>query len=68
MQFQKFEPRFGGGPGEPPEEQRNRRDLTMEDAAALKRLATLAAAVSPERYFVRPVEVRAGRESANSAA
>ena len=38
-------------PGDAPEEERNRRDLTLEDAAALKRLATLAAAVSPERYF-----------------
>ena len=50
VQFQKFEPRFGGPPELIPEEQRRRRDLTLEDAAALKRLATLAAAVSPERY------------------
>jgi putative ABC transport system permease protein len=65
VQFQKYEPRFGGGPGVP-EEQRNRRDLTLEDAAALKRLATFAAAVSPERYYGRPVEVRSHRESANN--
>jgi putative ABC transport system permease protein len=65
VQFQKFEPRFGG-PGGIPEEQRNRRDLTLDDAAALKRLATLAAAVSPERYLFAPVEVRAGREVANN--
>ena len=50
MQFQKFEPRFGGRRALP-EEERNRRDLTLEDAVALKRLATLAAAVSPERYL-----------------
>ena len=49
VQFQKFEPRFGGPPELIPEEQRRRRSLTLEDAAALKRLATLAAAVSPER-------------------
>ena len=49
VQFQKYEPRFGGPEG-PPEEQRNRRDLTIEDAHALKRLSTLVAAVSPERY------------------
>jgi len=49
VQFQKFEPRFGGPPELIPEEQRRRRNLTLEDAAALKRLATLAAAVSPER-------------------
>ena len=67
VQFQKYEPRFGGGPNGPPEEQRNRRDLTLEDAAALKRLATLAGAVSPERYLGgRPVEVRTRREIANS--
>jgi putative ABC transport system permease protein len=66
VQFQKYEPRFGGGPGGPPEEQRNRRDLTLDDAAALKRLASLAGAVSPERYYGRPVEVRTRREIANS--
>jgi putative ABC transport system permease protein len=65
VQFQKFEPRFGG-PGDVPEEERNRRDLTLEDAAALKKLATLAAAVSPERYFYTTTEVRAGRELANN--
>ncbi len=61
VQFQKFEPRFGG-PGGIPEEQRNRRDLTIEDALALKRLSTLVAAVSPERYlFANVPTVRAGR-------
>ncbi len=50
VQFQKYEPRFGPGGGVP-EEQRRRRDLTREDAEALKRLGTLAAAVSQERYF-----------------
>src|SRR6195952_4311203 len=42
VQFQKYEPRFGGGGGEVPEEQRNRHDLTLDDAATLQRLATLA--------------------------
>ncbi|HEY9420482.1 MAG TPA: ABC transporter permease [Thermoanaerobaculia bacterium] len=37
----------------------------MEDAAALKRLATLAEAVSPERYMNEGAEVRYGREIAN---
>ena len=64
VQFQKFEPRFG--PDDMPEEERNRRDLTLDDAAALKRLGTFAAAVSPERYLGGSVEVRAGREIANS--
>jgi putative ABC transport system permease protein len=52
VQFQKFEPRFGGPPELIPEEQRRRRDLTLDDAAALKRLASLAAAVSPERDLI----------------
>jgi putative ABC transport system permease protein len=63
VQFQKYEPRFGGG--ELPEEMRNRRDLTLEDAMALKRLATLAAAVSPERYIFGNIPVRNGRAEAN---
>jgi putative ABC transport system permease protein len=64
VQFQKFEPRFGG-PGGPPEEQRNRRDLTIEDALNLKRLSKYAAAVSQERYLFGGVTVKAGREEAN---
>jgi putative ABC transport system permease protein len=64
VQFQKYEPRFGGG-GPPPEDERKRRDLVLDDALALKRLAPLAAAVSPERYYGRNVEVRAGRAEAN---
>ena len=63
VQFQKFEPRFG--PNEPPEEHRNRRDLTIDDARALKRLSTLAAAVSPERYIFGTATVKAGKEEAN---
>jgi putative ABC transport system permease protein len=66
VQFQKYEPRFGG-PGGPPEEERNRRDLTLEDAWALKRLSKLVKAVSPERYmFGDPPVVKAGRREANS--
>ena len=64
VQFQKFEPRFGG-PNGPPEDQRNRRDLTIEDALALKRLSTLVAAVSQERYRFQGVTVKAGRLEAN---
>jgi len=64
VQFQKFEPRFGGN--EAPEEQRNRRDLTFEDARALKRLSTLVGAVSAERWHFRPPPVRAGRHEASN--
>ena len=53
VQFQKYEQRFGGG-GPLPEDQKRRRDLTIEDAEALKRTATLAAAVSQERYLFGP--------------
>jgi putative ABC transport system permease protein len=64
VQFQKYEPRFGGG--NVPEDQRNRRDLTIEDAEALKRLSKLVQAVSQERYlFGGNIKVRAGREEAN---
>jgi len=68
VQFQKFEPRFGGPPELVPEEQKRRRNLTLEDAAALKRLATLAAAVAPERNLLStgtaiPVKNRQGAEA-----
>ncbi len=64
VQFQKYEQRFG--PDNPPEDERNRRDLTVEDARALKRLSKLAAAVSTERYVFEGGSVRAGRaEAAN---
>jgi putative ABC transport system permease protein len=65
VQFQKYEPRFGDG-GEIPEAERKRRDLTLEDAQALKRLATLASAVSPERYLFRSIDVKTGRAVANA--
>jgi ABC-type lipoprotein release transport system permease subunit len=64
VQFQKYEPRFGGPDG-PPEEERNRRDLTIEDAEALKRLSKLVKAVSAERYLFENAVVKAGRNEAN---
>ncbi len=64
VQFQKWEPRFG--PDDIPEEVRNRRDLTYDDALALKRLSRLAAAVSAERYLFRSLPVQNGRLEANS--
>jgi putative ABC transport system permease protein len=48
VQFQKFDPRFG--PGERDDSQRQRKNLTYEDAIALKRLCPSMLAVSPERY------------------
>ena len=55
VQFQKYEPRFGGGASGPlPEEQKRRRNLTIEDAEALKRSCPLVAAVTQERYLFGP--------------
>ena len=48
VQFQKNDPQFG--PGERDESQRQRKNLTYEDALALKELAPSMLAVSPERY------------------
>lgn len=48
VQFQKMDPQFG--PGERDESQRQRKNLTYEDALALKELAPSMLAVSPERY------------------
>jgi putative ABC transport system permease protein len=49
VQFQKFEMRFG--PGGDREAERRRRDLTLEDAIALKATIPEMRAVSPERYL-----------------
>jgi putative ABC transport system permease protein len=49
VQFQKFDPQFGPGDGNA--SQRNRKNLTYEDAIALKALCPSMAAVSPERYW-----------------
>ena len=51
VQFQKYEPRFGGGGGPLPEDQKRRRNLTIDDAEALKRLCPLVRSVSQERYL-----------------
>jgi len=50
VQFQKWDPQMGG-PDQIPEEQRRRRDLTWNDAMAIKEHAPSIAAVSPERYL-----------------
>jgi putative ABC transport system permease protein len=49
VQFQKFDPQFG--PGERDDSQRLRKNLTYEDALALKALCPSMLAVSPERYI-----------------
>ena len=47
--FQKYEPRFGPG-GPRPEGELRRRDLTLEDAEALRSIPEMRA-VSPQRYL-----------------
>jgi putative ABC transport system permease protein len=49
VQFQKYEMRFGHG--RRPESERRRKDLTYEDAVALKASIPEMRAVSPERYL-----------------
>lgn len=49
VQFQKIEPRFGD-PHNVPEEQRLRKNLTVEDAADIKRSCPSMGAVAAERY------------------
>jgi putative ABC transport system permease protein len=47
--FQKYEPRFGPG-GPRPEGELRRKDLTLQDAAALREIPEMRA-VSPQRYL-----------------
>jgi putative ABC transport system permease protein len=49
VQFQKFSMRFG--PGHRSDAERNRKDLTLEDALALKAQIPEIRGVSPERYL-----------------
>ena len=49
VQFQKFSMRFG--PGHRSDDERNRKDLTLDDALALKAQIPEIRAVSPERYL-----------------
>ncbi|HEX8411523.1 MAG TPA: ABC transporter permease [Thermoanaerobaculia bacterium] len=48
VQFQKYDPRFG--PGERDDSERQRKNLTYEDALALQAQCPSMLAVSPERY------------------
>jgi putative ABC transport system permease protein len=64
VQFQKFEPRFG--PGHRTEEERKRRDLTLEDAQAIAELCPSVKAVSPERYMWTPSGVKGNGNEANA--
>jgi putative ABC transport system permease protein len=50
VMFQKYEPRFGPG-GPRPEGELRRKDLTLEDAAALRAGVPEMRAISPQRYL-----------------
>ena len=65
VQFQKYEPRFGGGHSIP-EEERNRKDLTIEDAEAIAHLAPSILAVSPERYYWGGAQVKGNGNEADA--
>lgn len=65
VQFQKFEPRFGGG-RRISEEERKRRDLTIEDAEAIERLSPSIRAVSPERYYWGVTKVQGNGNEASA--
>lgn len=55
VQFQKFDQNFGPGNAQRDAEVRLRKELTVEDAVAIKELSPSMLAVSPERYwFTRP--------------
>src|SRR5262252_2901771 len=57
VMFQKYEPRFGPG-GPRPEGELRRKDLTLEDAAALRVIPEIRA-VAPQRYLWNNTEVHA---------
>lgn len=65
VQFQKYDIRFGGGPREA-EAQRLRKNLTHDDAEAIRRLCPSVAAVSPERYVYGSATVKAEGKEANN--
>jgi putative ABC transport system permease protein len=50
VMFQKYEPRFGAG-GPRPEGELRRKDLTLEDAAALRAAVPEMRAIAPQRYL-----------------
>jgi putative ABC transport system permease protein len=66
IEFQKFDPRFGDME-HIPEAQRRRKNLTLADADALKRLVPEIRAISAERYVWNgSVQVKRGNEEANA--
>jgi putative ABC transport system permease protein len=66
IEFLKFKPRFGG-PGAQTEEERRRRNLTMDDVLAIRKACPECAAVSAlVGYFDEQIHVKNGSLEANS--
>ncbi|HEX7254260.1 MAG TPA: ABC transporter permease, partial [Thermoanaerobaculia bacterium] len=66
IEFKKFKDRFGG-PGAQTEEERRRRNLTVEDVAAIREACPEAAAVSSlVGYFDAEIHVKNGNLEANN--
>ena len=66
IQFQKFKDRFGP-PGPRTEEERRRRNLTMEDVLAIRKACPEAAAVSAlAGYFDAEIHVKNGNQEADN--
>jgi putative ABC transport system permease protein len=66
VQFQKFDDRFGNG-GPPPEEERLRPVLTVDDAEAIRRYAWAIAYVSPEQWQYTGTDIRFRDKRAENA-
>ena len=66
IEFMKYKPRFGG-PGPQTEEERRRRNLTMDDVLAIRKACPEAAAVSAlVGYFDAEIHVKNGNLEANN--
>ncbi len=66
IEFLKFKPRFGG-PGAQTEEERRRRNLTMDDVLAIRKACPECAAVSAlVGYFDAEIHVKNGNLEANN--
>jgi len=66
VQFQRFDQGFGGD-GPPPEEERLRPNLTLDDAEAIRRYAWAIKYVSPERWQFQNTDIRFRDQRAQGA-
>jgi putative ABC transport system permease protein len=64
IEFQKYEDRFANGP--PPEEEQHRKNLTMDDARAIREGVPEATVAGMAGYFDEQVHVKNGNLEANN--